>query len=80
MNINTITAVYETGPGGIGSPFKSVRVRIYKVTPENIESSGGKVVSELGGWRDDYVAGEPYNYGQEYSWREMDRKQGLEVK
>ena len=80
VNINTITAVYETGPGGIGSPFKSVRVRIYKVTDENIEPSGGKVVHELNGWRDDYVAGEPYNYGFEYTWREMAKKQGLEVK
>ena len=39
-----------------------------------------KVVHELNGWRDDYVAGEPYNYGHEYSWREMAKKAGLEVK
>jgi len=80
VNINTITACFETGPGGIGSPFKSVRVKIYKCTEENLEPTGGKVVTQMGGWRSDYVAGEPYNYGEEYSWRAMMRKQGLEVK
>jgi len=80
VNINTITACYETGPGGIGSPFKSVRVRVYKCTEENLLPTGGQVVTEQGGWRDDYVAGEPYSYGQEYTWRAMMEKQGLEAK
>ena len=70
VNINNLTASYETGPGGIGCPFKSVVCKIYKVTPENAEPTPGQVVTQQGGFRNDYVAGEPYSYGQDVTWQE----------
>ena len=70
VNINNLTASYETGPGGIGCPFKSVVCKIYKVTPENAEPTPGRVVTQQGGFRNDYVAGEPYSYGQDVTWQE----------
>ena len=77
VNINNLTASYETGPGGIGCPFKSIVCRIYKVTEENAEPTPGEKVTQQGGFRNDYVAGEPYAYGMEDSWQER-MKRGVE--
>ena len=71
VNINNLTASYETGPGGIGCPFKSIVCKVYKCTPENMEPSPSKVMCEQGGFRNDYVAGEPYSYGQDVTWQEL---------
>ena len=78
VNINNLTASYETGPGGIGCPFKSIVCKIYKCAPDNMAPAPGEVVTQLGGFRDDYVAGEPYAYGQEDSWQER-MKRGAEA-
>ncbi|NBI31753.1 molybdopterin-dependent oxidoreductase [Enterorhabdus sp. P55] len=78
VNINNLTASYETGPGGIGCPFKSIVCKIYKCAPDNMAPTPGEVVTQQGGFRNDYVAGEPYAYGQEDSWQER-MKRGVEA-
>ena len=40
------------------------------LTPENAEPTPGQVVTQQGGFRNDYVAGEPYSYGQDVTWQE----------
>lgn len=67
-----------TGPGGIGCPFKSIVCKIYKCAPDNMAPTPGEVVTQQGGFRNDYVAGEPYAYGQEDSWQER-MKRGVEA-
>jgi anaerobic selenocysteine-containing dehydrogenase len=59
-NINNLTHSYETGPGGIGNPLKSICCRIYKCTEENMSPTPGEVITRLGGFRNDFVACEPF--------------------
>ncbi len=72
-NINNLTTSYETGFGGIGNPLKAPVCKIYPVTPENEEPSPGKVVTQMGGFRNDYVAGEPYAWTHDNTTREGGR-------
>ena len=53
-NVNNLTRNFQAGPGGIGSPIKCTRCKIYKVTPENSEVMPGEQIVNRGGWRDDY--------------------------
>ena len=57
------------GPGGCGSPFKSIVCNIYPVTEENMDPTPCHVMCETDGFRTDYVAGETYTYGQDQTWR-----------
>ena len=72
-NINNLTASYETGQGGIGNPLKSVAAKIYKCTDDVNEPSPGEVVTKLGGFRDDYVATEPFAWTHDNTTREGGR-------
>lgn len=63
-NINNLTHSYETGFGGIGNPYKSICCKIYKVTEDNEDPSPGKVITQLGGFRNDYIACEPFSRGE----------------
>ena len=56
-NVNNLTRNFQAGPGGIGSPIKCTRCRIYKVQEGDIMP--GKQITELGGWRDDYQPMQP---------------------
>lgn len=60
-NINNLTHSYETGPGGIGNPLKGICCKIYRCTDENSEPTPGEVVTQLGGFRNDYIACEPFS-------------------
>ena len=57
--------------------MKAPVCKIYKVTEENAEPTPGEKVTQQGGFRNDYVAGEPYAYGMEDSWQER-MKRGVE--
>lgn len=59
-NINNLTHSFETGPGGIGNPLKSICCKIYKCTDENNAPTPGEVITQLGGFRDDFIACEPF--------------------
>ncbi len=59
-NINNLTHSFETGYGGIGNPLKSICCKIYKCTEDVSEPTPSEVVTELGGFRNDYVACEPF--------------------
>ena len=72
-NINNLTTSFETGQGGIGNPLKAPVCKIYKVTAENAEPTPGEVVTEMNGFRDDYVAGEPYAWTHDNTTREGGR-------
>lgn len=50
-NINNLTHSYETGPGGIGNPYKSICCKIYKCTEENSKVTPGEQVLVKGGFR-----------------------------
>ena len=51
-NVNNLTRNFQSGPGGIGSPIKCTRCRIYKVKDGDVMP--GEQITQLGGWRDDY--------------------------
>ena len=72
-NINNLTTSYETGFGGIGNPLKAPACKIYKVTQDNAEPAPGEKVTQLGGFRDNYVAGEPYAWTHDNTTREGGR-------
>jgi anaerobic selenocysteine-containing dehydrogenase len=59
VNINNCTHSYETGDAGVGSPFKSVAVKIYKCTPENSKVTPGMQVTQLGGFKK-WTPGKPF--------------------
>ncbi|MDR0500476.1 MAG: molybdopterin-dependent oxidoreductase [Coriobacteriales bacterium] len=59
-NINNLTHSYETGPGGIGNPLKSICCRIYKCTKENMSPTPGEVITKLNGYRNNFIACEPF--------------------
>jgi anaerobic selenocysteine-containing dehydrogenase len=48
-NINNLTHSYETGPGGIGLPMKSIACKIYKV--QEGDKLPGVVVTQEGGFK-----------------------------
>ena len=56
-NVNNLTRNFQAGPGGIGSPIKCTRCRIYKVQ-EGDEMPGVRIL-EKGGWRDDFEPMKP---------------------
>jgi anaerobic selenocysteine-containing dehydrogenase len=58
-NINNITHTYETGPGGIGCPYKSPACKIYKVTEENSKVLPGEQITRLGGFTT-WPVGKPF--------------------
>jgi anaerobic selenocysteine-containing dehydrogenase len=60
-NINNLTHSYETGYGGIGNPLKNICCKIYKWTPENSTPTPGEVITQLGGFRNDFIACEPFS-------------------
>ncbi len=72
-NINNLTTSFETGFGGIGNPLKAPVCKIYKVTEENAAPLPGEVVTEKGGFRNDYVAGQPYAWTTDNTTREGGR-------
>ncbi|WP_255467331.1 molybdopterin-dependent oxidoreductase [Raoultibacter phocaeensis] len=72
-NINNLTASFETGQGGIGNPLKSVVCKIYKCTEDVAEPTPGEVVTKLGGFRSDYVAGQPFAWTTDNTTREGGR-------
>ena len=72
-NINNLTASYETGYGGIGNPLKSIVCKIYKCTEDVDEPAPGEVVTKLGGFRGDYVAGQPFAWTTDNTTREGGR-------
>ena len=72
-NINNLTASYETGHGGIGNPLKSIVCKIYKCTDDVDEPTPGEVVTKLGGFRSDYVAGQPFAWTTDNTTREGGR-------
>ena len=51
-NVNNLTRNFQAGPGGIGSPIKCTRCRIYKVQEGDVMP--GEQIVNRGGWRDDY--------------------------
>ena len=51
-NVNNLTRNFQAGPGGIGSPIKCTRCRIYKVKEGDVMP--GEQIVNRGGWRDDY--------------------------
>ncbi len=51
-NVNNLTRNFQAGPGGIGSPIKCTRCRIYKY--QEGDTPAGVQIVERGGWRDDY--------------------------
>ena len=72
-NINNLTASYETGQGGIGNPLKSIVCKIYKCDETVDEPAPGEVVTQLGGFRSDYVAGQPFAWTTDNTTREGGR-------
>lgn len=56
-NPNNLTRNFEAGPGGIGSPIKCTRCRIYKV--KDGDTMPGVQIMERGGWRDDFEPMKP---------------------
>ncbi|MBR2522801.1 MAG: hypothetical protein IKE61_06730, partial [Coriobacteriales bacterium] len=70
-NMNNLTTSYETGFGGIGGPLKAPVCKIYPVKDDDVMP--GKVVTELGGFRNDYVAGQPYAWTTNNTTREGGR-------
>ena len=72
-NINNLTASFETGQGGIGNPLKSIVCKIYKCTEDVAEPTPGEVVTQLGGFRSDYVAGQPFAWTTDNTTREGGR-------
>ncbi len=73
VNINNLTASYETGQGGIGNPLKSIVCKIYKCDETVDEPAPGEVVTQLGGFRSDYVAGQPFAWTTDNTTREGGR-------
>ena len=72
-NINNLTASFEAGQGGIGKPLKSIVCKIYKCTEDVAEPTPGEVVTQLGGFRSDYVAGQPFAWTTDNTTREGGR-------
>ena len=56
-NVNNLTRNFQAGPGGIGSPIKCTRCRIYKY--KEGDTPAGVQIIEKGGWRDDYEPMKP---------------------
>ena len=53
--------------------MKAPVCKIYKVTEENAEPTPGEKVTQQGGFRNDYVAGEPYAWTHDNTTREGGR-------
>jgi hypothetical protein len=56
-NINNLTHSYETGPGGIGLPMKSIACKIYKA--QEGDKLPGVVVTQEGGFKT-WEPGKPF--------------------
>jgi anaerobic selenocysteine-containing dehydrogenase len=66
-NISNVVHNQEVGFGGIGSPIKSVCVKIYKV--QEGDKLPTQVITREGGWKthNDWVGG----YGEPYKWQQL---------